>query len=79
MNNLPDRLKNGKLPAYAWPGVYPLYYYGKHSGVICPQCATEFSSDRNTEDRLIPIACDINWEDPDLYCKYCNARIHSAR
>ncbi|MCC6191355.1 MAG: hypothetical protein IT318_20220 [Anaerolineales bacterium] len=62
-----------ELPAYAWPGGYPMYYLDSGMAVLCPACANkwgEYSTDLD--------AYDINWEDPDLYCENCNGRIESA-
>ena len=70
---------------YAWPGGYPTYFMCNDGGSLCHDCA-------KTERRLIldaiaypeyrdqweVIGLDINWENPDLYCDNCNARIESA-
>jgi hypothetical protein len=72
------RMSDGKLPAYAWPGGYPLYYLAKDNGVLCPKCANEFTPDRDNDEQLEPVAYDVNWEDDSLYCEHCNARIESA-
>lgn len=31
------RDENGKLPAYAWPGGYPIFYIASDNGVLCPE------------------------------------------
>jgi len=30
------RQVDGKLPAYAWPGAYPIVYLAKDNGILCP-------------------------------------------
>ena len=29
------------LPAYAWPGGYPMVYTDEYNGTLCPDCASE--------------------------------------
>lgn len=78
MQNIDSTLKslldeNGKLPAVAWPGGYPIFYVDAESNALCPACA-------NANDSYSPriVASDINWEDKVLFCdKYC-APIESA-
>jgi hypothetical protein len=67
------RDENGQLPAYAWPGGYPMYYLDKCGNALCPKCAN-----REVDQSQEPVAHGINWEDADLYCDDCNARIESA-
>lgn len=63
---------NGKLPAWAWPGGYPLYYLDEEDNVLCPKCAnkTGYCAD--------VVAYNMNWEDGGLYCDDCSQRIESA-
>jgi len=67
-----ERDENGKLPAYVWPGGYPIYYLDNENNVLCPICANK--EGMSTE----PIAFDVNWEDVSLYCDDCSKRIESA-
>ena len=63
----------GNLPAYAWPGGYPLYYLDAENNVLCARCASA------NDDYSAPLAAaGINYEDPDLYCDHCSQRIESA-
>jgi hypothetical protein len=78
MSGLPERLSDGTLPAYAWPGGYPLFYLAHDNGVLCPKCANEYTPERDNEDQLKPIAADVNYEDSALFCEHCNQRIESA-
>ncbi len=64
---------NGNLPAYAWPGGYPIFYLDSENNVLCPSCANQ-----NDEYTAPIVAHDCNWEDPDLYCDHCDNRIESA-
>lgn len=69
---LPERDITGKLPAYAWPGVYPMYYLTQDGSTVCPDCANE-------EDTSDPATdAGINWEDASMYCDDCGKRIESA-
>jgi len=71
-NNL-QRNDDGTLPAYAWPGGYPLFYLDKENNVLCPDCAN-----RDVDQSQEVIAADVNWEDDALYCDDCSRRIESA-
>jgi len=70
--------KTGKLPTYVWPGGYPMFYLAKDNGVLCPKCANEFTPERDNDEQLEPVAYDVNYEDPQLFCEHCNTRIESA-
>lgn len=72
------------LPAYAWPGGYPLYYIVADGEALCPGCV-------NAEIKLIDaarfdlwdkqwrvIGVDANYEDVSLYCAHCNKQIPAA-
>jgi len=82
----PQRDENGKLPAYAWAGGYPIYYLCADGGILCPHCANKESAVKEADERPdYPgfdqwriVASDINWEDPSLTCDNCNQRIKSA-
>ena len=64
------RLENGKLPAFSWPGGYPLLYIDKDNAVLCADCAHQ--EEENIE------AIDIHHEGPSEFCVECNAEIESA-
>lgn len=76
--NLPERMENGQLPAYAWPGGYPIIYFAADNGVLCPKCANSFNADRDNADQLEPICYAIHWEGQPEHCENCNAEIESA-
>jgi hypothetical protein len=69
------RDKNGKLPAYAWPCAYPIYYLTEDAGIICPKCAN--SDDCNRSDIDI-VDYGIHWEGAPIICANCNSEIESA-
>jgi len=68
-----DNMTDGQLPAYAWPGGYPLFYLTESNAVLCPEHA---NAEGNYSDELI-VDGNINWEDPHLYCDH-GERIESA-
>lgn len=64
---------NGKLPAYAWPGGYQMFYIDQDNSILCPGCAN------NNDEEYFPIvAYDINYEDETMYCDECSAHIPGA-
>jgi len=71
------RMEDGTLPTYSWPGGYPVFYLDGGGSVLCPACAR--NSDQEGEvPRFRPCAAGVNWEDAELDCDNCNARIPSA-
>lgn len=81
MNEIRD--SNGRLPAYAWPGGYPMFYLTADGGVLCPDCAngehgSEASTSPEADAQWQIVAYDANWEDPHLFCDHCSERIESA-
>lgn len=60
--------ENGKLPAYAWPGGYQMYYTDNYGAVLCPDCANDYD---NYGGGTV-VAYDINYEDATLVCDACN-------
>lgn len=65
--------EQGNLPAYAWPGGYPVYYLDADNMVLCPDCANKCD-----EYTSAIVAYDANYEDDSLYCEDCGCRIESA-
>ena len=67
------RLGDGTLPAFAFPGGYPLYYLDEEGNTLCPECA------RKNDEYTSPLAAyGVNYEDPKLHCDDCSRRIESA-
>jgi hypothetical protein len=69
---------DGKLPTYAWPGGYPVYYLAKDNGVLCPQCANDFTPERDNDEQLEPVEFDVHYEGPPIQCDNCYVFIESA-
>lgn len=73
--------RDGKLPRYAWPGGYPLYYLCADGGELCSLCANKENGSEAAEDHEDPqwqlVACEVNWESL-LYCAHCNKQIEAA-
>ena len=65
-----DLTSEGKLPAYAWPGGYPIVYLDQENLPLCADCATVEVS--GLGGRL------IHYEGPPERCEECNAEIESA-
>jgi hypothetical protein len=76
------------LPAYAWPGGYPMFYVFRDGGCICPKCVNDnielIDADMrhgrvwNSHGGWAIDAADVNYEDADLHCDHCSERIESA-
>lgn len=59
-------MPKAKLPAYAWPGGYPILYATDEGCVLCHKCAT--SDDAHF----------IHYEGEPLHCEECNKITDSA-
>jgi hypothetical protein len=60
-------------------GGYPLFYVTRDNGVLCPACANrnlKLTLGDDPQWRIVD--CDVNYEDPELYCDNCSERIESA-
>ena len=81
-------LENGNLPAYAWPGGYPLLYSSHIPGegtqgeyTLCPDCA---NATRQGEDESPDGFADVvsgyfvHYEGPPAQCDHCYTLIGSA-
>lgn len=67
------REEDGTLPAHAWPGGYPLYYYTRDGLTVCAECAN-----REVDDTQAVIGQDVYWEGPVQVCEDCGKGIESA-
>ena len=81
-----DMIKHGctfshlEWPSWAWPGGYPIAYYTRDGGFLCPKCANEnlnLTLDKDYDQWCIE-AQEINYEDNDLQCDNCYANIPAA-
>ena len=81
VNQFREALDNGP---YAWPGGYPLYFITSDGAALSFNAAEsereliEDSIRDKLSDGWRIIYCDVNWEDPDLYCDHTGNRIESA-
>jgi hypothetical protein len=69
---------------YAWPGGYPRYF------IMSDGDSLSFNAAKDNKDLIADaireydnsgwrvVACEVNWEDTDLYCAHTNKRIPSA-
>ena len=71
LDNIRD--ESGELPAFAWPGSYPILYLDKDNSTLCPSCAND-----NDEDVFPLVGHFIHWEGPAIYCDECNEPQESA-
>lgn len=51
------RTSDNKLPAYAWPGGYPIIYIDRDCSVLCADCATKALDD--------PIVNALEYDSPE--------------
>lgn len=69
---------------YAWPGGYPRFFITDDgeslSYAAARECQAEIESaiESGAGSGWCIVACDVNWEDPDLFCAHTGARIESA-
>lgn len=77
-------VKNAIRDKYAWPGGYPMYLIMSDGEALCVDCGrSEYKLIcRATIQRDLSgwsaVAADINYEDNDLFCAHCSAKIESA-
>jgi hypothetical protein len=70
----------GNLPAYAWPGGYPLVYLADDGETLCAECVNtqepiHFDGDA---DGWRVEGYDVFYEGPDDQCAHCYKSIPSA-
>jgi hypothetical protein len=68
----------GELPAFTFPGAYPLYYLDSDNSVLCPKCANDSLSDPDELPNFKPCEYDAYFEGPAMQCDSCNVDIESA-
>ena len=65
------------LPAFAWPGGYPIAYLDADCNTYCADCSTEaLQAHYDAYGRTVDYF--IHYEGPSLFCQDCNAKIESA-
>ena len=74
---------------YAWPGGYPKYFLCGDGEPLSFEAAKSEKwqivdaikrrmRERPTNDQWDIVACDINWENYDLYCSHTGEQIEAA-
>lgn len=61
------------LPAFAWPGGYPVIYFDTDGCTLCAPCASAAA-----EYSACTSAAEVYYEGPPVICEQCNAVIESA-
>jgi len=76
-----DHLADGPL---AWPGDYPVYFIAADGRSLC-FASVEANAEliaaairENTDGPLRIVACQINWNDQNLFCAITGERIPAA-
>lgn len=81
------RNEDGSLPAYAWPGGYPIFYVCQDGGTLCPACANGGngsiayigkSPDGIDDAQWRIVGQEVNYEDDSLFCDHCKAKVDAA-
>jgi NAD(P)H-dependent FMN reductase len=78
---LKDCLRSG---SYAWPGGYPTYFVTSDGGALSHASVRSnlrsvlSSVKAGDNDGWRVVACEVNWEDAELYCDHSGERIESA-
>lgn len=90
MNELADLVEQwGELPAFAWPGGYPIVYLTADGGDLCPDCANRKNGSEafiqgetqhvdSADKQWAMVAFLIHYEGEPIVCDHCNAEIESA-
>lgn len=72
------RYQDGTVRKYSDLGGYPIFYLAADNGVLCADCVERnrpnVPDDEQADDWRI-VAADVNWEDEELICDGCNAKI----
>ena len=68
-----EQSAKGELPAFGFPGGYPIYYVDDSQMFLCAKCA---NADKDSRHVIVDYA--INWSDSSLLCEECNNPIESA-
>ena len=69
--------RSPELPAYAWPGGYPMVYLDLDCNTYCATCATE-ALVANFDIYGRPVDYFVHYEGPPVFCQDCNVETESA-
>lgn len=92
ITSLQDLANTISYGPYAWPGGYPKFFLMQDGETCCFECIKDNKVEvfaaapdegpatvlRSPDPQWWPVAVDINWEDPSMYCAHCGGRIESA-
>lgn len=71
-----QRMNDGSIRRYAFPGGYPIFYTHKSGTAVCPPCADlTVRDEEEEEDDFTP---EVNYENEHLHCDQCGEQIESA-
>ena len=79
--DLKTQLRSG---ACAWPGGYPLFFIADDGESLSFEAVRDnlrsviHSMRHGVNDGWRVVGCDVNWEDPSLFCAHTGKRIESA-
>ena len=85
--DLPTRDNNGRLPAFAWPGGYPVMYLFADGAGCCAACANgangsearvENAADDDPNDGWHVVGYWIHYEGEPARCEHCGSLTPSA-
>ena len=69
-----EQRSDGKLPSYAFPGGYPIFYLDQDDSCLCSECAQKDKDD----SYYVIKEYEINEENEELFCDECSKHIDSA-
>jgi hypothetical protein len=75
------RMENGKLPASAWPGGYPIVYVMDDGEILCADCANDPTNpvhEGGDADGWRLEGYSLHLEGSPEHCAHCNKAIASA-
>lgn len=84
INSIADIKATLRAGPVAWPGCYPLYFVTTDGAALSFDAVREnfyqvcYSHMHGINDGWRIAACDINFEDTELYCDHTNEKIPSA-
>jgi hypothetical protein len=73
-----------RLGGYAFPGGYPFFFITADCACLCIKCVKKeyrqisYAIRHHTSPGWRIVGSNINWEDAQLHCDHCSARIESA-
>lgn len=84
INSGRDLRETIRAGAYAWPGGYPLYFITSDGAALAFdtvrkefKCIVDAIRRKHSNGWRV-VACDINWEDAELFDAHTGKRIESA-